>query len=62
MFSKWWHYALALIVSLGVVGTYVFRVFQEVLNRPRYLLAERIDVRPLERPSAIIERADDADS
>jgi penicillin-binding protein 1A len=21
MFSKWWHYALALIVSLGVVGT-----------------------------------------
>ena len=21
MFSKWWHYALALIVSLGLVGT-----------------------------------------
>ena len=21
MFSKWWHYAIALAVSLGVVGT-----------------------------------------
>ncbi len=49
----------AVLMSLGVVGTYVFRVFQEVLNRPRYLLAERIDVRPLERPGAISERADD---
>ena len=49
-------------MSLGVVGTYVFRVFQEVLNRPRYLLAERIDERPLERLGAIVERADDVES
>ena len=38
----------AVLMSLGVVGTYVYRVFQEVLNRPRYLLAERVDGRPLE--------------
>lgn len=40
----------AVLMSLGVVGTYVFRVFQEVLDRPRYLLADRVDARPLERP------------
>jgi polyisoprenyl-phosphate glycosyltransferase len=38
----------AVLMSLGVVGTYVFRVFQEVLNRPRYLLAERVDTHPLD--------------
>lgn len=38
----------AVLMSLGVVGTYVFRVFQEVLNRPRYLLSERVDERPLD--------------
>ena len=38
----------AVLMSLGVVGTYVFRVFQEVLNRPRYLLAEEIDRHPLD--------------
>jgi dolichol-phosphate mannosyltransferase len=38
----------AMLMSLGVVGTYVFRVFQEVLNRPRYLLAERVDSHPLD--------------
>jgi dolichol-phosphate mannosyltransferase len=36
------------LMSLGVVGTYVFRVFQEVLNRPRYLLADRVDRYPLD--------------
>lgn len=40
----------AVLMSLGVVGTYVFRVFQEVLDRPRYLLAERVDPRPLDAP------------
>jgi polyisoprenyl-phosphate glycosyltransferase len=38
----------AVLMSLGVVGTYVFRVFQEVLNRPRYLLSERVDKQPLD--------------
>jgi dolichol-phosphate mannosyltransferase len=31
-----------IIVSIGIVGTYVFRVFQEVLGRPRYLVQERV--------------------
>lgn len=35
------------LVSLGVVGTYVFRTFQEVLGRPRYLVAETVDPEPL---------------
>ena len=42
----------AVLMSLGVVGTYVFRVFQEVLDRPRYLVAERIDEEPLEPSNA----------
>ena len=36
------------LASLGVLGTYVFRVFQEVLARPRYLISERFDSHPLE--------------
>jgi polyisoprenyl-phosphate glycosyltransferase len=39
----------AVLASLGIVGSYVFRVFQEVLGRPRYLLTETIDSQPLER-------------
>jgi dolichol-phosphate mannosyltransferase len=38
----------AILMSVGVLGIYVFRVFQEVLGRPRYLLAETVDHRPLE--------------
>jgi len=38
----------AVLLSIGIVGSYVFRVFEEVLDRPRYLLAESIDSRPLE--------------
>jgi glycosyltransferase involved in cell wall biosynthesis len=38
----------AVLLSLGIVGSYVFRVFEEVLGRPRYLLAKTIDTRPLE--------------
>ena len=30
------------MISLGVIGSYVFRVYQEVLNRPRYLVDEEI--------------------
>jgi dolichol-phosphate mannosyltransferase len=36
------------LFSLGVLGTYVYRVFQEVLGRPRYLVSERADSHPLE--------------
>ena len=44
----------AVLLSIGIVGSYVFRVFQEVLGRPRYLLAEVIDAAPL-FPSAVAE-------
>jgi glycosyltransferase involved in cell wall biosynthesis len=37
----------AVLTSIGIVGSYVFRVFQEVLGRPRYLLAEIVDAEPL---------------
>lgn len=33
----------SLMISLGIIGSYVFRVYQEVLHRPRYLIAERIN-------------------
>jgi glycosyltransferase involved in cell wall biosynthesis len=35
------------LLSIGIVGSYVFRVFQEVLGRPRYLLADVMDTKPL---------------
>ena len=35
------------LASLGMLGSYVFRVFQEVLGRPRYLISERVDSNPL---------------
>ena len=37
----------AVLLSIGIVGSYVFRVFEEVLGRPRYLLAEVVDADPL---------------
>jgi dolichol-phosphate mannosyltransferase len=36
----------SVLLSIGIVGSYVFRVFQEVLARPRYLLSEVIDDEP----------------
>lgn len=33
----------SIMMTLGVIGSYVFRVYQEVLNRPRYLIQERIN-------------------
>jgi polyisoprenyl-phosphate glycosyltransferase len=34
----------SLMVSLGIIGSYLFRVYQEVLSRPRYLVAETINI------------------
>jgi polyisoprenyl-phosphate glycosyltransferase len=34
----------SLMISLGIIGTYVFRVYQEVLQRPRYLIAEKVNL------------------
>lgn len=36
----------SLMASLGIIGSYLFRVYQEVLQRPRYLVAEKINIAP----------------
>jgi polyisoprenyl-phosphate glycosyltransferase len=33
-----------MMLSFGIIGTYVFRVYQEVLSRPRYIIARSINV------------------
>lgn len=39
----------AMMFGLGVIGTYVFRIFQEVLRRPRYIVAESRNFEGVER-------------
>jgi dolichol-phosphate mannosyltransferase len=29
-----------LMISLGIIGTYIARIYEEVKNRPRYIIAE----------------------
>lgn len=45
----------AVLLSIGIVGSYVFRVFEEVLGRPRYLVADTTGNEPLGAPES--ERA-----
>lgn len=33
----------SIMITLGIIGSYLFRVYQEVLNRPRYLIREKIN-------------------
>ena len=33
----------SMMLFLGIIGNYIFRVYQEVLNRPRYLVQEKIN-------------------
>jgi dolichol-phosphate mannosyltransferase len=52
----------ALFTALGLLGIYIFRIFQEVLGRPRCLVAERINFgpatgRPEDKTSAESEAA-----
>lgn len=35
----------SVMTSLGIIGSYVFRVYQQVLQRPRYLIQEKINLR-----------------
>ena len=32
-----------LMISLGIIGTYIARIFDEVKGRPRYLISETIE-------------------
>ena len=55
------------LLSIGILGSYVFRVFEEVLGRPRYLLADSIDAEPLGRSpmglsADVTPRGDQSDS
>jgi len=34
-----------LMVSLGIIGTYLAKIYEEVKHRPRYLISERVDSR-----------------
>lgn len=36
----------SVMMTLGVIGSYVFRVYQEVLHRPRYLVQEKFNIAP----------------
>lgn len=49
----------AILVSLGVVGLYVGKIFEQVKGRPLFLVAERADeeASPLARPTPELERA-----
>ena len=37
------------MISLGIIGSYIFRVYQEVLRRPRYLVTQEINLASLPR-------------
>jgi hypothetical protein len=39
-----------IMLALGVLGIYIFRIFQEVLARPRYLVDEMINFNSGETP------------
>ena len=34
------------MISLGIIGAYLYRVYQEVLARPRYIAAKRLNIEP----------------
>ena len=38
----------SVMMSLGIIGSYVFRVYQETLHRPRYLVKEKINFPPFQ--------------
>jgi len=38
-----------MMISLGIIGSYIFRVYQEVLRRPRYLVTQEINLASVPR-------------
>jgi glycosyltransferase involved in cell wall biosynthesis len=49
------------LLGLGVIGEYLARIHEEVRARPRYLIQERTDPRPLEEVRVVGQRVDSAD-
>lgn len=48
-----------IIVAIGVVGLYVGRIFEQVKNRPLYLIEAELDDRALAPPRPLTHRGDD---
>jgi polyisoprenyl-phosphate glycosyltransferase len=44
------------MLGLGVIGLYVFRVYQEVLGRPRYLISEQLNRASADSPALQIRK------
>jgi polyisoprenyl-phosphate glycosyltransferase len=40
-----------LMVSLGIIGTYIAQIYQEVKYRPRYVIAEALTSNKVDQPS-----------
>ena len=43
--------ASLLMISLGIIGEYLARIYEEVKGRPRYIVAESIDLADGARPA-----------
>lgn len=43
-----------IMISLGLIGMYIARIFEEVKNRPRYVVSEDTDIRNLHRVSGSV--------
>jgi glycosyltransferase involved in cell wall biosynthesis len=41
------------LVAIGIVGEYVARIFEEVKQRPRYIVADEIDRSPLAKSGVV---------
>jgi len=46
----------SVMLTLGVLGTYLFRIYEEVLDRPRYLIQERINFPAVAQGDSFLSR------